>query len=67
VPVLKLMYAALIRGAERWRGIHMSVFETRQLEAIRQELDQEDRRRHVPASRSAEAKSPSHVSSKVRT
>jgi len=66
-PVLKLMYAALIRGAERWRGIHMSVFETRQLEAIRCELDEEHRRRHVAPPRSSEAKSPSHVSSKVRT
>jgi putative transposase len=49
-PVLKLMYVALIRGAERWRGIQMSVFETRQLEVIRQELDEEHRRRHVPVS-----------------
>jgi hypothetical protein len=49
-PVLKLMYAALIRGAERWRGIHMSVFETRQLEAIRRELDEDHRRRHTAPS-----------------
>ena len=46
-PVLKLMYAALIRGAERWRGIHMTVFESRQLEVIRQELDEEHRRQHI--------------------
>lgn len=57
-PVLKRMYAALIRGAERWRSIQMSVFETRQLEAIRQELDEEHRRRHAPPARSSEAKSP---------
>jgi len=25
--VLKLMYAALIRAAERWRGLRMSEFE----------------------------------------
>jgi putative transposase len=66
-PVLKLMYAALIRGAERWRGIHLSVFETRQLEAIHHALDEEHRRRHVPPSRSSEAKSPSQISSKLRT
>jgi hypothetical protein len=61
------MYAALIRGAERWRGIHRSAFETRQLEAIRRELDEEPRRRHVAPSRSSEAKSPSHISSKLET
>ena len=37
--VLKLMYAALIRAAERWRGIKISEFEHRQLKAIRGELD----------------------------
>src|SRR5438309_9999005 len=37
--VLKLMYAALIRGAERWRGLRMTEFERRQLTAIRNELD----------------------------
>jgi hypothetical protein len=33
--VLKLMYAALIRAAERWRGLRMTEFEQRQLKAIR--------------------------------
>jgi transposase-like protein len=33
--VLKLMYAALIRAAERWRGIKISGFAQRQLKAIR--------------------------------
>jgi hypothetical protein len=32
---LKLVYAALIRAAERWRGIRISEFEQRQLKAIR--------------------------------
>jgi hypothetical protein len=31
-PVLKLMYAAVIRAAERWRGIAVGEFEQRQLE-----------------------------------
>jgi transposase-like protein len=39
--VLKLIYAALIRAAERWRGIKMTEFELRQLRAIRSELDRE--------------------------
>ena len=37
-PVLKLMYAAMIRAADRWRGITVGEFEQRQLRAIREEL-----------------------------
>jgi hypothetical protein len=33
-PVLKLMYAAMIRAADRWRGIAVGEFEQRQLKAI---------------------------------
>ena len=36
---LELMYAALIRAAERWRGLRMTEFERRQLIANRNELD----------------------------
>jgi putative transposase len=39
--VLKLMYAALIRAAERWRGIKITEFEQRQLTAIRDEIDRD--------------------------
>lgn len=39
--VLKLMFGALIRAAERWRAIKITEFERRQLTAVRQELDQE--------------------------
>ena len=39
--VLKLMFGALIRAAERWRGLRFSEFETRQLTAVRTELDEE--------------------------
>jgi hypothetical protein len=42
--VLKLMYAALIRAAERWRGLRMTEFERRQLTAIRSELNPRSRR-----------------------
>lgn len=35
-PLLKLMYAATIRASEGWRGIGVSAFERRQLEAIRE-------------------------------
>ena len=37
-PVLKLMYAAVIRAADRWRGVPLGEFEQRQLRAIRAEL-----------------------------
>ena len=39
--VLKLMFGALIRAAERWRAIKLTEFERRQLAAMRKELDQE--------------------------
>ncbi len=40
-PVLKLMFGALIRAAERWRGLRFTEFELRQIAAVRKELDQE--------------------------
>ena len=39
--VLKLMYGALIRAAERWKSIKVTEFERRQLAAAKRELDQE--------------------------
>jgi putative transposase len=39
--VLKLMFGALIRAAERWRSIKVTEFERRQLAAVKKELDQE--------------------------
>jgi putative transposase len=40
-PVLKLRVAALVRAAERWRGLRFSEFELRQLAAVRKDLDAE--------------------------
>ena len=34
-PVLKLMFGALIRAAERWRGLRFTEFELRQIAAVR--------------------------------
>ncbi|MGH7393198.1 MAG: transposase, partial [Candidatus Rokuibacteriota bacterium] len=48
-PVLKLMYAAVIRAADRWRGITAGEFEQRQLRAIRTELDRAHAERVAPA------------------
>jgi transposase-like protein len=65
--VLKLMYAALIRAAERWRGIRVTEFEQRQLKAIRDELDRDHAERTAPAIRSNITAPQSHLSSKDRT
>jgi transposase-like protein len=65
--VLKLMYAALIRASESWRGIQMKPFEAKQLEAMKEELDAEHRRRHEPPRATSEGASPSRISSKNRT
>jgi transposase-like protein len=48
-PVLKLMYAAVIRAADRWRGITVGEFEQRQLRALRDELDRAHATRVAPA------------------
>jgi transposase-like protein len=48
-PVLKLMYAAVIRAADRWRGIQVGEFEQRQLRAIRDELNRAHAQRVAPA------------------
>jgi putative transposase len=40
-PVLKLMFGALVRAAERWRGLRFSEFELRQIAAVRKDLDAE--------------------------
>jgi putative transposase len=66
-PVLKLMYAAVIRAADRWRGLAVGEFEQRQLRAIRQELDRAHAERPRPAVRHIPSASPSKLSSKIRT
>ena len=66
-PVLKLMYAAVIRAADRWRGLIMSEFEQRQLRAIREELDRAHTERTAPAVKPTPSASPIRLSSKART
>jgi hypothetical protein len=66
-PVLRLMYAAVIRAADRWRGLTVSEFEQRQLKAIREELDRAHAARVAPAVRTTPSASPVRSSSKVRT
>jgi transposase-like protein len=47
--VIKLMYEAIIRAADRWRGITVGEFEQRQLRAIRDELNRAHTERVAPA------------------
>jgi transposase-like protein len=51
-PVLKLMYAAVIRAADRWRGITVGEFEQRQLRAIRAEVNRAHAERVAPVIKS---------------
>jgi hypothetical protein len=58
------MYAALIRAAERWRGIRITEFEQRQLRAIREEeIDKEFAARNASAATAPQ----SHLSNNQRT
>lgn len=65
--VLKLMYAALIRAAERWRGIRMTEFEQRQLRAIRDEFNADFAARTSPLASTTVTAHPTRLSSKDRT
>jgi putative transposase len=65
--VLKLMYAALIRAAERWRGIRITEFEQRQLKAIRDEIDDDFTARNAPATSTTITAASTRLSSNNRT
>jgi hypothetical protein len=43
--VLKLMFASLLRASARWRRLVISEFELRQLEELRNDLDEEFQQR----------------------
>ncbi len=55
-PVLKLMFGALIRAAERWRGLRFTEFELRQVAAVRKELDAEYEAKLTPSGRSSHSR-----------
>ena len=61
-PVLKLMFGALIRAAERWRGLRFTEFELRQIAAVRKELNDEYQVSTTPLATSAQPR----VSSKFK-
>ena len=62
-PMLKLMFAAVIRAAQKWRKLKVSNFEREQLQQLREEMNDRFKRRHAPA----ETPAPSAFSSKLGT
>ena len=65
--VLKLMFGAMIRAAERWRAIRVSELERRQMRAVKEELDHEY---EVPNDLDAKTSAPApqnKISSTFRT
>ena len=55
------MHAAVIRAADRWRGLAVGEFEQRQLRAIREELNRAHAERTRPAVRQIPSASPVEV------
>ena len=66
-PILKLMFAAMIRAAERWRPIKITAFEKRQMEALRNELNQEYDANTGLAKRTSKSTNAKNLSSSSRT
>ncbi len=65
--VLKLIYAALIRGSERWYGLRITEFERRQLKAIKDDLDSNFAEQITLAVTPEIPKTPTRLSSNTRT
>ncbi len=66
-PVLKLMFGAMIRAAERWRAVKVTEFERRQLAVVRQDLDQDYEARTGLKPRPSSEDSQTKISSASRT
>ena len=62
-PVLKLMYAVLIRATETWRGVTVTEFEARQLRELRSQREQ----KRKDETRKDLGSAPERVYSKIRT
>jgi transposase-like protein len=52
-PVMKLMYAALLRARQGWRNVIVTSFEVKQIETLRDHLRNEFEQRHAPPLKSA--------------
>jgi len=66
-PVLKLMFGAMIRAAERWRAIKVTDFERRHMAAIKQQLDQQYEAQNGLAQRPSANADQTNLSSTSRT
>lgn len=67
-PVLKLMFAALVRGFERGRKLKVTEFELRQLTHLRAELKNKSRQEHTaPVKRNKTDSTPKKIYSSERT
>ncbi len=66
-PVLKLMFGAMIRAAERWRAIKITDFERRQMNTLRAEQDQEYEAQTGLAKQTSRGAPADKLSSKSRT
>ena len=66
-PVLKLMFGAMTRAAERWRSIRFTEFERRQIDAVRQELDGDYEAADTASSASRQARPDTGFSSSSQT
>lgn len=47
-PVLKLMFAAMVRASETWRNVGIETFEDHQLQRLREALNEQHRRTNAP-------------------
>ncbi len=65
--LLKLMFGAMIRAAERWRAIKVSDLERRQTRAVREDLDQEYQAPDGLNRNASANASPSQLSNTSRT
>ena len=65
--VLKLMFAAMTRAAERWRAVKITDFERRQMAALRAELDQEYEDQNGLNQSASKAQPQAQLSSSSRT
>jgi putative transposase len=65
--LLELMYAALMRAAECWRGLRMTEFELRQLMVMRDGLNRDFAARVAPVAGTTPVASQTRLSSKNRT
>ncbi|MFQ5738817.1 MAG: transposase [Acidobacteriota bacterium] len=67
-PLLKLMYSALIRASDTWRGIQVTELERAQLQRLRETIREQRRRGTSPvAQEEKEPSAPVDFSSKKRT